>query len=66
MRGELVDQSYAVSGAQEWAEKASGILGTGTSKGYPIVSFRCKNCGFLKNYAIAPGKEAFEEQIIEK
>jgi hypothetical protein len=49
--GELVDRNYAVSGAQEWAERAGSILGIGSTTPIKIISYRCIKCGFLKNYA---------------
>ena len=68
-KGQLVDQNYAVSGAQEWARHASSLLGIGRSEGITIISYRCVNCGFLKNYApgFLPGKEIEEldEQLDE-
>ena len=57
--GQLVDQNYAVSGAQEWATHADGILGLGLTDRITIESYRCIECGFLENYA--PSEERKNE-----
>ncbi len=49
--GELVDNNYAVSGAQDWAETAGSLLGLGITGKVRIRSFRCIECGYLENYA---------------
>lgn len=49
--GELVDNSYAVSGPQDWAETAGSLLGLGITGKVRIRSFRCIECGYLENYA---------------
>ncbi len=61
--GQLVDNSYTVSGAQEWARHATSVLGIGKSKGIKIVSFRCKKCGFLKNFAIDTTEKDIESML---
>ncbi len=50
-RGQLLDLGYATSKAQSWAKQASSVLGLGAKGERKIISFRCKSCGYLENYA---------------
>lgn len=68
--GQLIDQSYVTSGPQHWAKKATSIMGIGLGHSYPIISYRCEKCGYLKNYApeepvdpdIGEGVKEFEDK----
>lgn len=48
--GELRDNMFMNSVAQEWAPDASGYL-SDDAGGIMIISFRCIDCGYLENYA---------------
>ncbi|MGA1873713.1 MAG: hypothetical protein ACMUHY_08575, partial [Thermoplasmatota archaeon] len=64
--GELIDESYAVSGAQRWANHAGSILGVGRSKPIHIYSFRCTECGYLENYAPSEKKPKKKEDEVNR
>ena len=53
--GIIVDSVYAGVAKGRWASKITlGGLSTNNSK--TIKSFRCKNCGYLENYAKDKGE----------
>jgi hypothetical protein len=50
-QGQLLDNDYMTTVSQSWAKHATSFLGLGVKEARVIVSFRCKSCGFLENYA---------------
>ena len=58
--GELVDESYAVSGAQRWSTSAGSILGLGLGNRVKIISLRCFDCGFLQNFAPCEERKRYD------
>jgi predicted nucleic-acid-binding Zn-ribbon protein len=50
-KGNLMDETYLSSAPQKWAKHATGFMGVGSKDTKKITSYRCKNCGFLENFA---------------
>ena len=65
-QGELIDQSYAVSGAQHWAESAASLLGIGVSGDVKIISYRCFDCGYLENYAPSEKRKKYNNAFLQE
>ena len=50
-KGHLMDQTHLLSAPQKWAKHGTSSIGTGSKDTKRIISYRCKNCGFLENFA---------------
>lgn len=48
--GVMVDRSYTACEPQQWKEDCSNEEDMYTDL-YNVISYRCKECGFLENYA---------------
>ena len=58
--GEIVDESYMVSGPQKWALQAESVAGFGKRGSVKIISYRCFKCGYLENFAPSEKRKKYE------
>jgi hypothetical protein len=50
-KGYLMDQTHIMSGPQKWAKHGTSSMEIGSKDTKRIISYRCKSCGFLENFA---------------